>query len=161
MAASSRCTPPEILLSGRVTADVTAVPESWNLTLNQAKNAPAHVALNTPAPSANINDANSAADSVTRALLAKARDCVVLDARYELAFEIVGGCPPYEASLTTTGDVDSVQPCLPRQGVAAVSSSKIYKGDAFPSRPPRRLKATLSVKDCRGQSTSRSIELSV
>src|SRR5436305_2850304 len=98
MSLSLRCVPSEILFSGRATASVTPLPESWTLSFQQSQAVPAHAALNTPAPPANAADADSQDFSNTQAVFAKARDCVIVDARYEIAFEIVGGCPPFQIS---------------------------------------------------------------
>ncbi len=159
MAKTNRCAPPELRLSGRATASVTAVPEAWNLSYHQAEVVTAHAALNTPPPRPNVADSDAADFSNTITTGAKVRDCVAFDAQFELAFEIVGGCPPYQASLATAGVIRSLHPCLPRQGAVLLSLSQIFTGDTFPNRAKGTLVATLSAEDCAGHTHSCTFEI--
>jgi len=153
------CPPPQPLLSARATATVTAVPEAWNLNYRQAENATAQAALNTPAPKRHVSDADSQNYSNSVTLAAKKRDCVVLDSSFELAFEVLGGCPPYGVTLETSGLIVSTHRCLPRKGAVLLSISQIFEGDAFSARSKKTLKATLRVRDCSGHNESCTVEI--
>lgn len=159
MARSVRCVPPEVLLEGRATAKVTAVPEAWTLSFQQAQSAPAHAALNLPPPPANAADSDAQDFSNTQTNLAKPRDSLIVDARYEIAFEVVGGCPPFQVSVATSGEVVSQQSKLPRAGRLVLTKSTIFTGDAFPGRQRGTLDATFSFRDCAGNSGSCMIQI--
>ncbi len=156
-ATHAHCNDPVVHISGKLDVDAVEVVEKVSYTKQESLLSHSHGALQTFSQIDSKSDASDYSDS--RQFVIKPVNRIILNLRYEIKHEVIGGCAPFRVVLKCTNEIDTEIRCLPTSGVNVFTISKIFNGDTYPGHDIKALDVTITAKDFNQKKASCAISI--